>query len=61
MLGASLLALALAATGYAQAPAGYRTVYITSAVNANFVVVPKSATAGSTLVVLVLASIQTPV
>lgn len=53
MLSTSLLLLALAATGLTQAPEGYRAVYITSAVNSQFVVVPKSATAGSTLVVLV--------
>lgn len=45
--------LALAATGLAQAPEGYRTVYITSMVNKKFVVQPKTANAGSTLVVYV--------
>ncbi|KAI0377456.1 ricin B lectin domain-containing protein [Hypomontagnella monticulosa] len=51
MLVTSFLALAFAATGFAQAPEGYRTVYITSMVNTKFVVVPKASSAGSTLVV----------
>lgn len=53
MLATSLLVLAFAAaTGLAQAPTGYKTVYISSMVNAKFVVVPKApAKAGSTLVV----------
>ncbi len=40
----SILMMALAATSFAQvtAPEGYRKVYITSAVNTNFVVVPKA-------------------
>lgn len=46
--------LAFAATGFAQAPEGYRTVYITSMVDSKFVVVPKTATTGSGLVVFVL-------
>ncbi|KAI1391339.1 carbohydrate-binding module family 13 protein [Hypoxylon trugodes] len=46
-----LLMLAFAATGFAQAPEGYRTVYITSMVDSKFVVVPKSAASGSTVVV----------
>jgi hypothetical protein len=54
MFAASVLLLALAATGLAQAPAGYMTVYITSNVNSKFVIVPKApAKAGTTLVVLV--------
>ncbi len=54
MLGVSLLALALAATGVvADVPAGYRKVYITTMVNAKFVIVPKAAKAGSTIVVFV--------
>lgn len=53
MLGTSVLLLALAATGLAQAPAGYRKVIITSNVNTKFVVVPKARTAGSTTVVYV--------
>lgn len=55
MLATSLFALALAATGFAQTtpPAGYRKVYITSMVDAKYVVVPKAASAGSTLVVYV--------
>jgi hypothetical protein len=55
MLATSLLFAALAARGLAQAPAGYRTVYITSNVDAKFVVVAKARTAGSTTVVCVLA------
>jgi hypothetical protein len=51
MLTATLLTLALAAIGYSQAPEGYRTVYITSAQDTKFVVVPKTRTAGATLVV----------
>jgi hypothetical protein len=51
MLGTSFLLLALAATGLAQVPEGYRKVYITSKVNAKFVVVPKARTSGSTLIV----------
>lgn len=53
MLTTSLLVLALAATGFAQAPEGYRTVYITSNVDPKFVIVPKAATSGSGTVVLV--------
>lgn len=51
MFAASLIALALAATGLAQAPEGYRTVYITSNVDTQFVIVPAAAEAGSGLVV----------
>ncbi|KAG9193676.1 hypothetical protein G6011_03711 [Alternaria panax] len=51
MLTVILLALALAATGFSQAPEGYRTVYITSAQDTKFVVVPKTRAAGTTLVV----------
>ncbi|KAI2608221.1 carbohydrate-binding module family 13 protein [Hypoxylon fragiforme] len=51
MIGQVLLALAFAATGIAQAPEGYRTVYITSNVDTKFVVVPKAATSGSGVVV----------
>ncbi|KAK3387965.1 hypothetical protein B0H63DRAFT_448751 [Podospora didyma] len=52
MLTASFFALALAATGLGQtAPEGYRKVYITSLVNTKFVVVPKAAKSGSTIVV----------
>ncbi|KAI0171965.1 carbohydrate-binding module family 13 protein [Hypoxylon sp. FL1284] len=58
MYAASLLMLAFAATGFAQAPEGYRTVYVTSMVNSKFVLVPKSPAAGSTLVVKTGA--QTP-
>lgn len=53
MLTTSFVALALAATGLAQftPPEGYRKVYITSMVDSKFVVVPKSAATGSTVVV----------
>ena len=51
MLTTTLLAFALAATGLAQAPAGYRTVYIASKQDTKFVVVPKARSEGSTLVV----------
>ncbi|KAK4234263.1 ricin B lectin domain-containing protein [Achaetomium macrosporum] len=56
MLRTSVLLLTLAATGLAQAPApeGYRKVYITSNVNPKFVIVPKAATSGSTVVVKTL-------
>ena len=53
MLGSTFLMLALAATGLAQVPAGYRKVYISSMVDKKYVVVPKSAKTGSTIVVLV--------
>jgi hypothetical protein len=51
MFTTTLITLALAATGLSQAPEGYRTVYITSAQDTKFVVVPKTRTAGATLVV----------
>jgi hypothetical protein len=54
MLGTTIVILALAATGLAQAPEGYRKVYITSNVNPKFVIVPKARTSGSTTVVYVL-------
>jgi hypothetical protein len=53
MFVASLLMFALAGTGFAQAPEGYKTVYITSKVNANFVVQPKTSAAGAAMVVFV--------
>jgi hypothetical protein len=62
MIATSFLALALASvatTGLASpldAPAGYKTVYITSNVNAKFVVQPKAAKAGSAIVVQTLTS-----
>ncbi|KAH6881711.1 hypothetical protein BKA58DRAFT_433488 [Alternaria rosae] len=56
MLTTTLIALALAAIGLSQAPEGYRTVYITSAQDAKFVVVPKSRATGATLVVQTLTS-----
>ncbi|KAL2137845.1 hypothetical protein VTI28DRAFT_8001 [Corynascus sepedonium] len=51
MLGTSVLFLALAATGFAQAPEGYSTVYITSKVDTKFVIVAKERVAGSTTIV----------
>ena len=51
MIATSLVLLTLAATGLAQAPEGYRTVYITSMVDAQYVIVPASAEAGSGIVV----------
>ncbi|KAK0719896.1 ricin B lectin domain-containing protein [Lasiosphaeris hirsuta] len=59
MLTTSFIVAALAATGLTQtvAPAGYRTVYITSAVNSKFVVVPKTPVkSGTTIVVQTLTS-----
>ena len=53
MLGSTFLMLALAATGLAQVPAGYRKVYISSMVDKKYVVVPKSPKTGSTIVVSV--------
>lgn len=61
MLVTSLLLCAFAATGLAQAPEGYRAVYITSMVNTNFVVVPKARTGGSTLVMFVRSFLVPPV
>jgi len=54
MLVASFLIFALAATGLAQVPDGYNTVYISSNVNPTFVVVPKSSKNGSAIVVQTL-------
>jgi hypothetical protein len=51
MLATTLIALALTAIGLSQAPEGYRAVYITSAQDTKFVVVPKAQAAGATLVV----------
>jgi hypothetical protein len=53
MLFTSLTLLALVATGLAQVsvPAGYRRVYIASKQDTKFVIVPKTRTAGATLVV----------
>ena len=51
MFAASLVLLALAATGFAQAPEGYRTVYMTSMVDTQYVIVAASPEAGSGLVV----------
>ncbi|KAH8586569.1 hypothetical protein B0O99DRAFT_602395 [Bisporella sp. PMI_857] len=47
----SLLLLAFAASGLTQPPEGYRTVYITSAVDTTFRIVPTSPKNGSTIVV----------
>lgn len=52
MLATSLVLVALAATGFAQeAPEGYRTVYLTTMVDPQYVIVPVSPEAGSALVV----------
>jgi hypothetical protein len=53
MLFTTLTSLALVATGLAQVavPAGYRKVYISSKQDTKFVIVPKTRTAGATLVV----------
>jgi hypothetical protein len=53
MIFATLAVFGLAATGLAQVaiPEGYRRVYITSKQDTKFVVVPKTRTNGSTLVV----------
>lgn len=51
MLATSVLFLALAATGLADIPAGYRAVYMTSNVNKTFVIEAKTATAGAAIVV----------
>ncbi|KAH8910581.1 hypothetical protein BR93DRAFT_964445 [Coniochaeta sp. PMI_546] len=58
MFTSSLLVLALAAVGLSQvtAPEGYRKVYITSKVDAKFVIVPKAAKSGNTIVVQTLTS-----
>ncbi|KAL1881480.1 hypothetical protein VTK73DRAFT_3542 [Phialemonium thermophilum] len=56
MLASIFVLVAAATAGLAQAPDGYRTVYITSAVNPKFVIVPKSAASGSTIVVQTLAN-----
>jgi hypothetical protein len=53
MLATTFIFVALAATGLAAPPEGYRTVYITSKQDTKFVIVPKARTAGSTLVVYV--------
>jgi hypothetical protein len=51
MLFTIVAALTFAATGLAAAPEGYRTVYITSKQDTKFVIVPKTRTNASTLVV----------
>ncbi|KAI1370395.1 carbohydrate-binding module family 13 protein [Hypoxylon crocopeplum] len=56
MIVPSLVVLALAATGLAQAPEGYKTVYITSNVNTKFVVAPMTSTSGAAVVVKTAAS-----
>lgn len=56
MLTTSILVSALAAVALAEVPEGYRTVYITSLVNAKFVVAPTSPMAGSGIVVFVSSS-----
>jgi len=54
MLASSIIFFALAATGLAEVPLGYRHVYITSNVDKTFVVVPTSPKNGSTTVVFVV-------
>ncbi|RKU40264.1 hypothetical protein DL546_001567 [Coniochaeta pulveracea] len=57
MLSLTMLMAALAATAFAQAPAGYRSVYITSNVDKKFVIVPKAPVkVGTTIVVQTLAN-----
>ena len=58
MLPTSILVVALATLGLAQVtpPAGYRKVYMTSNVNAKFVVQGKTSAKGATLVVQTLSS-----
>ncbi len=54
MLASSVFfVFALAATALADVPAGYRTVYLTSKVDAKLTIVPKAATAGSIIQVFV--------
>lgn len=54
MLATTVLMLALTATGFAQAPAGYRTVYLTSMVDKKFAIAPKTPVkSGTTIVVYV--------
>jgi hypothetical protein len=54
MLASSILLFAFAAVGLADAPAGYKTVYLTSKVDAKLTIVPKTATAGAIIQVFVL-------
>ncbi|KAE9374318.1 carbohydrate-binding module family 13 protein [Stipitochalara longipes BDJ] len=56
MLATSVLLFALAAVGLADVPAGYRTVYLTSKVDAKLAIVPKTAAAGSIIQVQTFAS-----
>ncbi|PMD43177.1 carbohydrate-binding module family 13 protein [Hyaloscypha variabilis F] len=56
MLATSILLFALAAVGLADVPAGYKTVYLTSKVDAKLAIVPKTAVAGSIIQVQTLAS-----
>ncbi|KAL2259758.1 hypothetical protein VTK26DRAFT_6446 [Humicola hyalothermophila] len=56
MFVSSLLLLAFAAAGLAQAPEGYRKVYITSKVDTRFVIVPQERTSGSTTIVQTIAN-----
>lgn len=51
MFTTSLVLLALAATGIAQVPEGYRTVYMSSMVDTQYVITPIAAEEGSGLVV----------
>lgn len=56
MLASSILLFAFAAVGLADVPAGYKTVYLTSKVDAKLTIVPKTATAGAIIQVSVLPS-----
>jgi len=56
MLATTVLLFALAAVGLADVPAGYKTVYLTSKVDAKLAIVPKTAAAGSIIQVFVLYS-----
>jgi hypothetical protein len=56
MLASTVLLFAFAAVGLAQAPAGFKTVYLTSKVDAKLTIVPKAASAGSIIQVFVLLS-----
>jgi hypothetical protein len=56
MFATSILLFALAAVGLADVPAGYKTVYLTSKVDAKLAIVPKTAVAGSIIQVFVILS-----
>lgn len=55
MLANTVIMLTLAATGFSQVPAGYRTVYLSSMVNTKLVIAPKNPVkSGTTIVVQTL-------